>query len=279
MSDPRLTPANERVAHTSLQGRVKAARFSDGQWHQVIAPSAPILDAPGGARLRELLLGEEFCVLDTHDGACFGFGERDGYVGHVPEDMLGTPQPVSHEISAIRSYAKQVGSLKDTGPHVLLSRGARLNIRDSEGAWARFRLGTRDMFVPRMHIRPIGQHDRDPASVAQMYLGTPYLWGGNSALGIDCSGLVQAALLACGMTCPGDSDQQQASLGTPLAANSAYQRADLLFWKGHVAMVLDEAHLIHATANAMAVAIEDIGATIARIKAAGDGPLLAHKRL
>ncbi len=279
MKDPRLTPANERVAHSALKGQVKAARFSDGDWRQVIAPTAPILDAPNGARLRELLLGEEFCVLETRDGACFGFSRRDGYVGHVPEAALGAVQPASHMISAIRSYAKKIGALKDTGPHMLLSRGARLNICDEHGAWAHFRLGTQDMFVPRAHIRPIAQLEQDPASVAQMYLGTPYLWGGNSALGIDCSGLVQAALLACGIACPGDSDQQLASLGRPLGANSPYQRADLLFWKGHVAMVLNDRQMIHATANAMAVVVEDISAAIARITAAGDGPLLAHKRL
>jgi len=131
-------------------------------------------------------------------------------------------------------------------------------------------------FVPKPHIRPIERPFSDPVTVAQLFFGTPYLWGGNSAFGIDCSGLVQAAFLACGIDCPGDSDMQM-SMGAP--ASAPYRRGDLLLWKGHVALCVDDEVLIHANAHHMAVAYEPILRAIARIEAQGDGPVTAHRRM
>ena len=134
-------------------------------------------------------------------------------------------------------------------------------------------------YVPQVHLSKIGALLPDPVSVAELFIGTPYLWGGNSRLGIDCSGLVQAALLAGGMPCPGDSDQQMAALGTLLAPGTAPQRGDLLFWKGHVAMVVDAKTIIHATGHPMAVVFEPLESAIDRIKAQEGLGVSAHKRL
>lgn len=134
------------------------------------------------------------------------------------------------------------------------------------------------LFVPGQHLWPIARRFCDPVAVAQMFLGAPYLWGGNTPHGIDCSGLVQAALLAAGVECPGDSDMQQ-GLGQPCAVGSALARGDLLFWKGHVALAVDGDTLIHANAHSMSVALEPAGAAIRRIEAQGDGPVTHHRRL
>jgi len=164
-----------------------------------------------------------------------------------------------------------------------LSFGARLRVARTEGAWAKLAIQTqpdtawfREAWVPAAHLAPVDTLEPDPVAVAEKFLGTPYVWGGNTAFGIDCSGLVQAALLACGIECPGDADLQMA-LGEE--ATGAPRRGDLMFWKGHVALVVDADTLIHANAGHMAVACEGIEAATARIAAQGDGPVTAHRRL
>jgi cell wall-associated NlpC family hydrolase len=125
-------------------------------------------------------------------------------------------------------------------------------------------------YVPAAHLAPLDWHETDFVAVAERFLGTPYLWGGKTALGLDCSGLVQVALTACGVSCPRDSDMQEAVLGTAVAADlSTLKRGDLIFWKGHVAIVRDRNSLIHANAYHMAVAIEPIADAVARIRDAG----------
>jgi cell wall-associated NlpC family hydrolase len=132
-------------------------------------------------------------------------------------------------------------------------------------------------FVPAAHLRAMGDWLADPVAVAEMFVGTPYLWGGNSRAGIDCSGLVQAAWLACGRDCPADSDLQQ-GMGEALPEDAALRRGDLIFWKGHVALVVDETRLIHANGHSMDVRHEGIAEAVARITAQGGGPVVARRR-
>jgi cell wall-associated NlpC family hydrolase len=148
-----------------------------------------------------------------------------------------------------------------------------VQVLDADGTWAETPQG----FVPATHLAPLDQPAPDPAAVAQMFLGAPYLWAGNSIAGLDCSGLVQLSMLAAGRPCPGDSDLQQA-LGAALTEDAPLQRGDLIFWKGHVAMMLDGAVMIHATAHTMRVIAEALDAAIARILAKGEGPVTARRR-
>ncbi len=272
MTDPRTTASNGRVAHEALRGQVTAERFTEGDSMATAWPIAAILDAPGGKKQRELLHGQRFRRLETRDGFAFGFAERDGYVGYVEAQMLTRADPATHVLKARASHALAEPDVKTTGEHFPLSMGAALHVLSEDGDWCRILAPTGvQRFVPKAHIRPVGDHETDPVAVARRLMGTPYVWGGNSAFGIDCSGLVQAAFLACGRACPGDSDLQSAMPGDRLAADTPLQAGDLLFWKGHVAMATGPEGIIHATAHGMAVTEEPTGTAIRRIAAGPNG--------
>jgi cell wall-associated NlpC family hydrolase len=270
MTDRRETPANERVALAGFavkgQAEVKPAAMS------VSKPVVDLRAAPSGARDRQLVMGERFDVLERHQGWAFGIAARDGYVGYVAEGDLGFPFEATHIVSARASHLYPRDDFKSEAS-ASLPFGARLCVTDERKKFVETDTGH---FIPKAHIRLIDRPFSDPVTVAQLHFGTPYLWGGNSSFGIDCSGLVQAGFLACGEACPGDSDQQM-QLGQEVSGD--YQRGDLVFWKGHVAICVDPETIIHANVHHMAVAYEPIAKAIARIYAQGDGHVTAHRRL
>ncbi|MEX0348874.1 MAG: NlpC/P60 family protein [Paracoccaceae bacterium] len=274
MSDPRLTPMNTRVADARLQDVPEGLARVEGLARQVNLPVVNLLRAPEGKRDRQLLYGETLRVFEDRDGWAFVQADKDGYVGYLPSDKLTASQQATHWVSAPATHAYKMADLKspDTAS---LSFGTFLAVTGKANGFAQTPLG----HVPEVHLSKVATHCSDPVEVAAGFLGTPYLWGGNSRFGIDCSGLVQAALLACGTACPGDSDLQMAELGKALPVGSPAKRGDLLFWKGHVAWVADPDTILHANAGHMAVAYEPLEAAIARIQAQGDGPVTAHKRL
>lgn len=271
--DRRLTPATPRIAHSSLKGKVEVPVFTDGTPMRVALPLVDLLRAPGGARERQLLLGEGFTVIDRNDGHAFGFADKDGYCGWLPDAALSrgpTPThwvctPGTHLYPEPKVQAREISAL---------SLGARLAITADHGKW----LETTQGFVPASHLLPLGQNLDDPVAVAESLRGTPYLWGGNSRAGIDCSGLAQLAYAACGHVIPGDSDLQQ-SVGAEVAPDAPQLRGDLIFWKGHVALIVDETRLIHANGHTMSVAYEGTDACIARIMAQEGRPVTHRRRV
>lgn len=249
------------------------ANGGSGGAARIIVPIAELLRRPSGSRDRQLLYGESVTISDHADGHSFVRADKDGYVGYVANTSLGPGQPATHWVSAPSTHVYQVADLKSPD-RMGLSFGARITVQSHKGNWAQIS----DGFVPTAHLSPIGAHMSDPLDVAALFLGSPYLWGGNSRLGIDCSGLVQAAILACGRCCPGDTGQQETAFGPALPPDATPQRGDLLFWKGHVAMVHDRETLLHANAFHMAVSYEPLRAALDRIKTQGDGKVTAHLR-
>lgn len=274
MSDPRLTAFSGTHADAALRGQVAAAQFVQPEPQRIMCPIADLCTAPEGPRTRQLLLGEEVGVIERRGAMAFVQAARDGYVGWVACAALGPGHAPTHTVCARATHALSAPRVQ-AGEICALSFGARLRVVSASGPFYETAEG---WFVPRLHLRPANRPFSDPVSVAQLFFGTPYLWGGNSGAGIDCSGLVQAAFLAAGRPCPGDSDLQQAALGAPLPAGTPLQRGDLVFWKGHVALGVDEAVIIHANAHHMAVAYEPLSEAEARIAGAGGGPLTAHLR-
>lgn len=227
---------------------------------------------PGAELATQLLHGEAFTVYERRsDGLAWGQAELDGYVGYVRAGGLGPHRPAGRRVTATASHSYAAASIRAraTGELPFL---ADLAVSGEEPGFAR----TPGGFVPLQHLAPLAG---DPAAMAVRFEGTPYLWGGRSARGLDCSALAQLALLAAGVPAPRDSDMQAALLGAPLPGDAPAARGDLVFWRGHVGLMLDAETLIHANAHHMAVAIEPLARALARIAAAGGGPITGRRRL
>ncbi|MGA2310855.1 MAG: NlpC/P60 family protein [Xanthobacteraceae bacterium] len=270
--DPRVTPARADLAAKELEGKVAAARYVAGEVYEVIEPQAPLRGEPShdAPLLTEALKGERVTIYEKNaEGWAWGQLAADRYVGWLSANALAPPgAPPTHKVVALRTLVFPGPSIKLT-PREALPLGARIAVARRDDRMAVTPSGG---YVPAAHLAPIDVDETDFVAVAERFLGVPYLWGGKTALGLDCSGLVQIALAACGISCPRDSDMQEEALGSPVAAatdRSNLQRGDLVFWTGHVAIVRDRATFLHANAFHMAVAIEPIDDAVARIRAAG----------
>ena len=212
--DRRLLPANDRVAAVELKGQVPSKAYVEGEIRRIITPVADLHCQTDASQLdRQLLRGDRFRVLEDRGHFTFGQADRGGYVGYVTTAALGTWQAPTHWISARASLAFSTPDFKTPGP-TPLSHGCHEHVIAQTG---RFSETSDGVFIPTAHLRAVTDPAQDPVTEAERLIGAPYLWGGNSSAGLDCSGLVQGALIACGIACPGDSDQQQADLGEYLS--------------------------------------------------------------
>jgi cell wall-associated NlpC family hydrolase len=271
--DPRVTPARADLAAKALEGKVRAAHYVEGRLHEVVEPQAPLRlePRPDAPLATEALAGERVTIYDANaEGWAWGQLAADGYVGWLPVNALAEPgAPPTHKVTVPRTLVFPGPSIR-LPPSQALPFGARLAVARTQERFAVTRSGA---CVPDIHLVPIEVYEADFVAVAERFVGAPYLWGGKTVLGLDCSGLVQIALTACGMACPRDSDMQEATLGKSVAAAAdlaGLRRGDLIFWNGHVGIMRDGASLLHANAFHMAVVAEPVAEAVARIRGAGD---------
>lgn len=263
--DPRLNAYRADLAAAELRGRVDATRFAEGTLHRIVDASAPVREAghPDAMQVTEALHGERVVVYEIDgEGWAWGQLQRDRYVGWLPANALGRPGAApTHRVSALRTLGFPGPDIKKP-PLAAFPFGAEIGAARAD---EKFVTTDQGLCIPAQHIVGLTVKEPDFVAVAERFLGTPYLWGGKTSLGIDCSGLVQVSLQAAGVEGPRDSDMQ-AALGKAVAL-SELRRGDLLFWKGHVAIARDSKTIVHANAHHMAVAIEPADAMIARVGA------------
>ncbi|HHI89057.1 MAG TPA: NlpC/P60 family protein [Hellea balneolensis] len=282
--DRRITPWREDLAAVHLQGVVEVKHYNEPARHQVVLPVVPLHRRPAAASGLEtqLLFGRLFDVYDVANGWAWGQEVIEngpwvgkGYVGYVPKMALSLPVFVpTHRVSAMRAPVFAKPDLKSAIRNSL-PLGAKIPLEEAEEDYYGF---LDQGFVHKNHVTEVGITGGDFVSVAEQHIGLPYVWGGISPDGVDCSGLVQTSLRATGRDAPRDADMQERELGKTVCDGAALQRGDLVFWKGHVGIMRDGETLLHANAYHMKVASEPLSEAIDRIERKG-GPVRAFKRL
>jgi cell wall-associated NlpC family hydrolase len=273
--DPRLHAFRPDLAASALRGQVAADRYVDGTPASVVVGHAALRRAPIDAAPMdtEILFGQRATVYETREGWAWVQCTLDSYVGYIRTEALSAEVvAASHRVAVPRTWVYPAPDIK-APPVLALPMNARLTVAGSEGRFAAFDHG----FVVADHLRPIAEPEPDFVAVAEQFLGAPYLWGGKTWAGLDCSGLVQVALEAAGHVAPRDTDLQQAAVGKAVPG-SDLQRGDLVFWRGHVGAMLDAETLLHANAHHMQVAREPLSVARARIAQTGT-EILTVRRL
>jgi cell wall-associated NlpC family hydrolase len=278
--DRRTTPARRDLAAEHLRGLIDAPRYAIGEAKRIIAASAPLRGHPDpSAPLEtEALHGESVTIFDAREGWAWAQLDRDQYVGYLPLAAVGAPSESTHRVAALRAHAYPGPSIK-LPPRFALSLGARLTIADYDGDFA---VSEDGLFVWARHLAESGSSEPDYVAVAERFLETPYLWGGRTSEGIDCSGLVQTALTAAEVAAPRDSDMQEAGLGGLVAIDdprTPLKRGDFVFWKGHVGIMRDSVTLLHANGWHMKVVSEPLSQARDRIARKGGGKVTSVRRL
>ncbi len=282
--DPRLTPARPDLAAAYLADTIAAERYAEGEAFRVIGSAAALRraahsDAP---LLSELLFGEGFTVYEARGEWAWGQSVRDGYVGYVRRDALapgaGTP---THQVTTLFAQVYTAPDIKSP-VRLTVPLAAPITVRDQDPSTRLARLEDGEGWISVAQIASLGAPVRDPVAIAERFLGAPYLWGGRTALGLDCSALVQLSMALAGIALPRDSDLQLAAVRNGLADlldRTQARRGDLAFFPGHVGLMRDETCLIHANATRMAVSIDPLEEVVAWVARDHDPAFLGLYRL
>jgi len=274
MADKRVTPARPDLAAAHLRGVVDAPRFAEGEKFCVCIGRLSLRTHPAddAAQDSELLFGETFTVYERKHGWAWGQATNDLYVGYVKEDALCAPFVGQAKVTALMAPVFSAPDLK-TPVRDLLPLNAVVPVKARDGDYVKIAEGG---YLHHRHLEPLVE--RDFVAVAEHFLGAPYVWGGKTLAGLDCSGLIQTALQAIGNATPRDTDMIEKSLGDAASLSGVRRRGDLVFWKGHMGVMLDESRLLHANVFHMAVAIEPLAEAVARIEKVA-GPITSVKRV
>jgi len=275
--DKRLTPARTDLAAAHLKGKVAAAAYVEGRPLQVSRGVIGLYANPQehAGQQTQLLLGEDFTVYEEKNGWVWGQADSDGYVGYAPAENFGPPQPVTHCVTALGTPLLFAPDVKQ-GTRDILPLNARLAVAEMGERFARLSNG---LFVFSGHLGSLDFAAPDWVSVAERFVEAPYVWGGKTFSGIDCSGLVQTALQAGGIRAPRDTDMMEAGMGTALPLDAPLQRGDLIFWKGHVGIMLDAERIIHANGFWMQVSIEPLKLVDERTRTRESLPIRSIRRI
>ncbi len=276
--DRRRTPAREDLAAAHLEDVIAAPRYVEGVRMRVIDEVIPLRaePSPDCSLDTQLLFGEEVVVYDSEEGWAWGQAQNDSYVGYMPADSLAaaTGAP-THKVAAPRTFLYPAANMKM--PNLgALPMGAQVEARATRGDFVQLANG---LFVFAAHLSEIAARQPDFVGIAELFVGAPYLWGGKTFLGLDCSGLVQISLQAAGAAAPRDTDMQQAELGEALGLDAPLRRGDLVFWKGHVGIMQDAGRMLHASGHHMQVVSEDFAQARQRIKEKSFGDVTAIRRV
>ena len=265
--DARITPARGDLAASFLRGKVEAKAFVEGRAQTIASGHTALRAGPSSTSgmASEVLFGETVTVYERRDGWAWVQCALDGYVGYVREDALADPGAPTHRVLATSTPLLPAPDVKRPALD-LLPMNAEVQVTGHEGRFAR--IAPRG-FIYADHLVPLADRQPDWVAIAERFAGVPYVWGGKTSTGMDCSGLVQTALQPSGLAAPRGSDMQEAALGKSVEDLSRPQRGDLIFWKGHVGIMLDGARMIHANAHSMNVTIERLAEAITRIAKSG----------
>lgn len=273
--DRRVNAIRGDLADIALAGRYFAPHYSCPQAFSLIAPHTAIRAKADdrSTAVSELLHGETFQAIDIAGGWAWGYSAHDHYVGYVPAALLGPVIVPTHVVTAPAALVFAEANIKSPAL-ARLPMGSRI-AGEVEGAFLKAAEG----FVHLRHVSPIGTWQDDAVAIAERLIGTPYLWGGRSSDGLDCSGLVQLCLSLCGIAAPRDTDQQMAALGDDIGDGEALRRGDIVFFPGHVGFMADESILVHANAHWMQVTAEPLADLVERLAGDHERPVLARKRI